>query len=104
MRQVARIQERYGLIREVPFPASQIWGEAYFRDDWQLFFDGFNSLPAAVLGFLIAGVASPKIRSGAQVFFGSVILHIAIDLPLQLDIRMFVRGGQDDFAADERCD
>lgn len=69
----------------VGLPESQIWGEAYFRANWQLLFDGFNSLPIALLGLALAGLAAPGIRTGIQVFFGAVILHIATDLPLHHD-------------------
>ena len=31
-------------------PERRIWEAEYFRADWQLFFDLFNSAPAAMLG------------------------------------------------------
>lgn len=69
----------------VGLPEAQIWGEAYFRANWQLLFDCFNSLPAAVLGLALASCANPRVRSAAQMFFGAVILHIALDFPLHHD-------------------
>ena len=69
----------------VGLPGSQIWGEVYFRANWQLLFDSFNSLPVALLGLALASLAGPKLRSAAQMFFGAMILHIALDLPLHHD-------------------
>jgi hypothetical protein len=56
-----------------------IWGEAYFRESWQIFFDLFNSIPLALAGLAIA------LLTGARRFallFASVLLHCAFDLPL----------------------
>lgn len=64
---------------------AQIWNEAYFRADWQLFFDAFNSAPVALLGIGLAGLFATPMRNAAQVFFGAVLLHVALDLPLHHD-------------------
>ncbi len=63
-------------------PPSVIWGEAYFRDSWQLFFDVFNSIPLALLGLALSLWTS---RSGWALLFASVLLHCALDLPLHHD-------------------
>lgn len=63
-------------------PESRIWSEAYFRPDWQLFFDLFNSLPILALVALLAW------RSGATrtlALVMSMILHCLADLPLHHD-------------------
>jgi hypothetical protein len=69
----------------VGLPETQIWQEAYFRPEWQLLFDAFNSAPAALLGLALALLASPRIRSALQVFFGAILLHVALDLPFHHD-------------------
>lgn len=60
----------------------QIWGEAYFRPEWQLFFDLFNSIPLALVGL---GAALLARHSGWRLFFGSVLLHCVADLGLHHD-------------------
>ena len=63
-------------------PQRQIWDEAYFRDEWQDFFDIFNSLPLAALGLTVAWrLKQPAIG----LFFASMLLHFALDLPLHHD-------------------
>jgi hypothetical protein len=57
----------------------QIWSEAYFRPAWQDFFDVFNSIPFALLGL---GIALARRSRGTALFFSSVVLHCAFDLPL----------------------
>ena len=61
---------------------SAIWGQLYFQEGWQRFFDAFNSIPLAGLGLLVALAAR---RTGAAFFFASVILHTLLDLPLHAD-------------------
>ncbi|HIG72109.1 MAG TPA: hypothetical protein EYQ46_19040 [Myxococcales bacterium] len=64
---------------------NQIWNETYFKPDWQLFFDTFNSAPLVLLGFALTSLANPSVRQGLQVFFGAMLLHIMVDLPLHHD-------------------
>jgi len=61
---------------------SEIWSKLYFQENWQLFFDIFNSIPLML--FLL----------GVSYFFGfrwgvllsaSALLHIGCDLPLHHD-------------------
>lgn len=60
-------------------PESQIWNDLYFEPHWQAFFDGFNSLPMALLGALAAWRLA---RPAWVAFFLSVGLHCLGDLPL----------------------
>ena len=63
-------------------PESIIWSDAYFRPDWQLLFNLFNSLPILGLAALISW------RAGARrmlAFVASMILHCLADLPLHHD-------------------
>lgn len=63
-------------------PQDTIWGAAYFRESWQLFFDVFNSIPLAALGLLVARrLAQP----GLVLLFASVLIHCGIDLALHHD-------------------
>lgn len=63
-------------------PDSEIWGATYFQTDWQIVFDAFNSLPAVVVGLLVAGwLGSPVLR----LFFLSVGLHCVLDLAVHHD-------------------
>ncbi len=66
-------------------PEAQIWNEAYFRADWQGFFDIFNSAPLAIAGLVLAFAFAGPLRTGLQVFFGAILLHVALDLPLHHD-------------------
>lgn len=63
----------------------EIWSDTYFRADWQLFFDTFNSAPIVLAGLALASLARPVVRRPLQVFFGAMLLHIATDLPLHHD-------------------
>ncbi len=69
----------------VGLPESQIWREAYFRTDWQLLFDCFNSIPLILLGWILAALASPQLRQSIRVLFEAMLLHVALDLPLHHD-------------------
>lgn len=61
---------------------SVIWGERYFADKWQNFFDVFNSLPLIATLFLLAlGIQSRMLALLAL----SMALHVALDLPLHHD-------------------
>ena len=61
---------------------SQIWQTEYFRSDWQLVFDVFNSIPLAILGLSLMLYAK---RTGIALLFASVLLHCVEDLPLHND-------------------
>jgi hypothetical protein len=69
----------------VGLPESQIWREAYYRADWQLLFDLFNSIPLALLGWALAGLASIRAREALRIFFEAMLLHFVVDLPLHHD-------------------
>ena len=58
---------------------SLIWSELYFDPGWQTFFDIFNSIPLALLGFAIARWRG---AGATQAFFLSVLLHTVVDLGL----------------------
>ena len=60
-------------------PQALIWGDLYFRAEWQAFFDWFNSIPLAVAGALVAYRLGHR---GWLVLFASVALHAVLDLPL----------------------
>lgn len=63
-------------------PEKVIWTESYYQPHWQNVIDMFNSLPFMALGMLIAlGMGS---NIGA-LLFGSMMLHVAGDLPLHHD-------------------
>ncbi len=63
-------------------PESEIWGRAYFDPSWQLLFDVFNSIPLAVLGWLVSRrLGSPTLAA----LFASVGLHALCDLPVHHD-------------------
>lgn len=61
---------------------SRIWSELYFRPEWQAFFDVFNSVP--ICGALLLVTLAIR-RHGWSVFFASMLLHAACDLPLHYD-------------------
>jgi hypothetical protein len=56
-----------------------IWGAVYFRSDWQNVFDLFHSIPLGLAGL---GISLALCRPGAALGFGSLLLHVAFDLPL----------------------
>jgi len=63
-------------------PEFVIWRQSYFQPAWQNFIDCINSLPLMLIGLSIA------IWLGSQagkLLFGSMILHVAGDLPLHHD-------------------
>jgi len=63
-------------------PESAIWGTLYFRPEWQMFFDLFNSVPLALVGWIVARVRGlPALGA----FSLSVLLHAACDLPVHHD-------------------
>lgn len=59
-----------------------IWSTAYYRPEWQLFIDLWNSLPIMVLGFVVARLLD---RRAWALFFASMGLHALADLPLHND-------------------
>lgn len=63
-------------------PEGVIWSDVYFRPDWQLFFNLFNSLPLLAVAALVAWRARAP---GWLAFFSSMILHCLADLPLHHD-------------------
>lgn len=63
-------------------PEMVIWSERYFLPGWQDFFDVFNSLPLALAGL---GLALWRRSQTSALFFASVVLHGAADLPLHRD-------------------
>ena len=67
-------------------PDRIIWEEIYFRDDWQLFIDIFNSIPIIVFFFLVAMVfLKGNLRYFLGLLFASMFLHALLDLPLHND-------------------
>ena len=60
----------------------EIWTTRYFMPGWQDFFDLFNSAPIVALGALVTWWTRQR---GWYVFFLSMLLHIACDLPLHHD-------------------
>lgn len=61
---------------------SQIWSSEYFREDWQWFFDLFNSIPLAMLGIVIARLLH---FHWGKLMFSSALLHLLCDLPVHND-------------------
>ncbi len=59
-----------------------IWSRAYYEENWQRFFDLFNSLPLIALG---AGAAMLFGARRTGVFFVSMAFHCLTDLPLHHD-------------------
>lgn len=60
----------------------EIWSTQYFRTDWQLFFDVFNSIPLAAGVLLLACWQRWRlIQLGAL----SCLLHLLLDLPVHHD-------------------
>ena len=63
-------------------PETQIWGDLYFRDGWQLFFDLFNSIPLAALVALFCFWR--RLPLGVLIA-SSAALHMLCDLPVHND-------------------
>lgn len=63
-------------------PQSLIWGELYFQQTWQNFFDLFNSIPIIVIVALFAWYFK---NTFILYVCASMMLHIAMDLPLHHD-------------------
>ncbi len=60
-------------------PERIIWSSRYFDPAWQDFFDVFNSLPILAAGLGIAILAGQRWWT---LLFGSMVLHVLVDLPL----------------------
>ncbi len=60
----------------------QIWRVEYFRPAWQLVFDGFHSIPLALIGLVVMLKAK---RTGVALLFVSIALHALEDLPVHHD-------------------
>lgn len=56
-----------------------IWTELYFQQEWQDFFDVFNSIPLIVVGI---GLFFLLNRQWLTAFFGGMLFHAFADLPL----------------------
>lgn len=72
----------YGIEKLRGVPDDIIWGESYFADSWQNFFDIFNSFPIMALGL---GLTIWGASRWGQLLFGSMIIHGLGDLPLHHD-------------------
>ena len=72
----------YGYQKAIGSAESEIWGTLYFQENWQYFFDVFNSIPVAVVLFLI--FHGLRIR-WAQLLTASACLHMLCDLPVHHD-------------------
>ncbi|MEM6776073.1 MAG: hypothetical protein AAF670_00370 [Planctomycetota bacterium] len=60
----------------------EIWSAKYFQDDWQLFFDVFNSIPLALF---VWGLGRWMGWRNMALLAGSWLLHLIFDLPLHHD-------------------
>ena len=60
----------------------EIWSSIYFQDNWQLFFDLFNSIPIAIALIIVFRVTG--LRWGV-LLCGSALLHMLCDLPVHHD-------------------
>ena len=72
----------YGYQKAVGSAEHEIWQTLYFEPHWQYFFDVFNSIPAAVLLFVMFRWS--KVRWG-QLLVASAGLHMLCDLPVHHD-------------------
>lgn len=60
----------------------EIWGQLYFKEDWQLLFDIFNSIPLALV--VIAVCYGMGWRWG-MLLAASALVHLLSDFPLHHD-------------------
>lgn len=72
----------YGYQKAIGSTEREIWGKLYFEPQWQYFFDVFNSIPAAILLFVVFRWLN--VRWG-QLLVASAGLHMICDLPLHHD-------------------
>ncbi len=63
-------------------PEGIIWSTLYFEKDWQLLFDVFNSIPAAVMLAALCYWLNFKL---GFLLFASALLHMLFDFPLHHD-------------------
>jgi len=68
------------LLRDLP--ETVIWADAYYHPGWLAVFDGFNSIPLALGGWLLATIGK---HSRWAVFFASMALHGVGDFLLHHD-------------------
>ena len=69
----------YGYQKAIGTPEKEIWKTLYFEEQWQYCFDVFNSIPSAILLFIVFRWL--KIR-WAQLLVASAGLHMLCDLPV----------------------
>ena len=63
-------------------PSNVIWETRYFLPHWQAIFDIFNSIPLAILFFMVGRI---KGSIFIQVLAMSMLLHCLLDFPLHND-------------------
>ena len=62
--------------------SEEIWNERYFDSTWQMLIDIFNSVPLILLLFTYTYYKKAR---GWAYFFGSMLFHAALDLPVHND-------------------
>jgi hypothetical protein len=72
----------YGYQKLIGSSEGDIWGQLYFLDHWQYFFDVFNSIPIALVLLSVATWFSCR---WGQLLMLSAIVHMLFDLPLHHD-------------------
>lgn len=72
----------YGYQKVIGRSEKEIWGTLYFEDHWQYFFDVFNSIPIAILVFIIFRFFGYRLP---QLIAASAGLHMLCDLPVHHD-------------------
>lgn len=72
----------YAYQRTIGTPERTIWRERYYDEEWQTFFDLFNSLPIIAAGWIAARLAGLRTL---QALVLSMALHAALDFPLHHD-------------------
>lgn len=72
----------YGVEKLRGIPDDIIWSQSYYAENWQNFFDVFNSFPIMALGL---GLTIWGASRWGQLLFGSMFIHGLGDLPLHHD-------------------
>lgn len=72
----------YAYQKFVGTPERDIWGDHYFRDGWQAFFDVFNSFPLFIAMLAVCWWAGWQ---WGVLLAASAMLHLVGDLPLHND-------------------